>query len=304
MGEFFAFCSALSFSLVNVTITRGTTKGAHDNGVFLSLILTTLFAGACWLIASCWRGFTPINLQGVIWYACAGLFTSFIGRVFLFASIQELGSIRGSAIKRLSPFFAVLVGVLLLNDPIGMGMMIGMTLIMLSFLILVREAFSKQPEANTMIPRQHWLRALFNLGFVFGPVSSLGYAIGYLFRKLGLASIPDAFFGTMVGSIVGAAIFCAVAFFKPGYRSAIRTTFTTYNPWLWIAGLMTSVGQVAYFLALSYTTISVVALIASMEVFGTMFLSVMVFKQRETLTPKVWAAAILGIMGTVFIVAF
>ena len=303
MGEFFAFCSARCFALVNVTITRGASKRAADNGVFLSLVLTTLIAGGCWLVASIARGFTPINTQGIIWYAAAGLFTAFIGRVFLFASIQELGSIRGSAIKRLSPFFAVLVGVIFLNDPIGMGMMIGMSLIMLSFFILVREAFAKR-EGDVARPHQHWLKALFNLGFVFGPVSSLGYAIGYLFRKLGLASIPDAFFGTMVGSIVGMIIFCVVAFAKPSYRHAIRATFTSYNPWLWLAGVMTSLGQVAYFLALSYTTISVVALIASMEVFGTMFLSVFIFKQRETLTPQVWAAAMLGIIGTVFIVGW
>jgi len=298
VGEFFALCSAVCFAVSNVTVTRGAAKGAADNGVFLSLLLTTVISGACWLTAAANRGFAPVTAQGLLWFAAAGLFTSFIGRVFLFSSIQKLGATRASAIKRLNPFFAVLLGVLVLSDPVNGGMALGMGLIMLSFAILVRNAFHASQKDQ---PRGHWLKQLSNLGYLYGPISALGYAIGYLLRKLGLGEVPNAYFGAMIGSMMGVAIFAFIALFRPSYRVAIISTFTNSNRWLFAAGLAFSFGQILYFVALSGSTVSRVAMIASIEVFVTLFLSVLVFKRQEALTRPVLTAAILGVAGTVCI---
>ncbi len=109
MGDAFALTSALCFAISNVTIVRGARRGSHDNGAFLSLLLTAGISAAGWCVTSALNGAAPVTLRGVLWLAAAGVFSAFIGRVFLYASIQRLGAIRASAVKRLNPFFAVVL---------------------------------------------------------------------------------------------------------------------------------------------------------------------------------------------------
>ena len=67
---------------------------------------------------------------------------------------------------------------------------------------------------------------------------------------------------------------------------------------------MSSCGQISYFFALRDNPISRVALITSMEVFITIFLSVLFLRRRETLTPSVFLAALLGVAGTAAIILY
>ena len=50
----------VDFALSNVAIMRGAPKGTSDNGAFLSLLMTVLISGACWVVggnaaAARWR---------------------------------------------------------------------------------------------------------------------------------------------------------------------------------------------------------------------------------------------------------
>jgi drug/metabolite transporter (DMT)-like permease len=108
----------------------------------------------------------------------------------------------------------------------------------------------------------------------------------------------------MIGALTGIVFFLVTACFIQNYRDDVRKTFTVYNPWFLSAGVFASFGQLAYFVALSYTTISKIALITSMEVFVTVFLTVVVFRSRENLTLEVFVAAGLGFAGTVLVILY
>lgn len=306
MGELFAILSALLFSSANVMVTRGVASLSQDNGVFLSILLTVVIAGAAVLVRGLFGAWPVLNAAGILWFCLAGVFTAFLGRVFLYSSIQHLGSVRAVAIKRLQPFFAVLIGVLLLGEAITGALAGGMLLIFVSFVILVMHGYRTAAAPGVKGGRMQAVRKLsdtiINLGYLFGPISALAYAFGYFWRKKGLLEIPDPFFGTMVGAIVGALVFLALGLFQARSRNAIRLTFTEFRPWLFAAGVASSVGQILYFLALKHSAISRVALISSMEVFFTIFLSVWVFKTQERLGLPVAVAALLGITGTIMIV--
>ncbi len=242
------------------------------------------------------RGFVPVTGRALLWFAGAGVLTAFIGRVFLYASVQHLGAMRATTIKRLNPFFAVALGIGVLGERLTLSTAIGMLLIVASFAVLVAGARPRSPG-----PRRGGFRALLNLGYVYGPVSALGYASGYLLRKVGLADTPDALLGAMVGTIVGAILFVATGTFNARYARAARAAFRRPNPWLLLAGTMSSFGQIFYFAALGASPLSRVALIASIEVFATLFLGMVLLRSREALTPAVGIAAMLGVAGTAWI---
>lgn len=300
MGEWLALCSAGCFAAANVTIARGVAKG-QDNGAFLSILLTMSIAGAWWLWRSAGHGVPAPEIASLLWFAGAGILTIFIGRVFLYASVQRLGAVPASAVKRLNPLFSVLLGVLLLGEAFDGAMAVGMLLIGASFAVLIRQSLRATRPVAGEAPRS--LRAtLANLGYFYGPVSALAYAFGYVARKQGLAGMPDPAFGTMFGAVVGALVFVLIARFVDSYKVALRQTFTVFNPWLFAAGVLSSAGQLLYFAALGSSTIARCAMLSSMEAFFTIFFTVAVTRSGKQLTAPVLLACALGVAGTAFIV--
>ena len=108
MGEFFALLSAFCFATANVTITKGSMPSNADNGAFLSILLTAGIASIAMLASGSTLAAESLNIPGLAWFALGGVLTAFVGRVFLFASVQSLGAMRASTVKRLNPFFAVI----------------------------------------------------------------------------------------------------------------------------------------------------------------------------------------------------
>jgi drug/metabolite transporter (DMT)-like permease len=118
------------FALTNIVVVRGHDGKSRSSGAFLSITITFLLSAGIWLVSV--LGWPEFNSTAIAWFAVSGFLTIFIGRVFVYASMQHLGAIRASAIKRLNPFFAVLLGVLLLGESISGPMMVGMALIVTS----------------------------------------------------------------------------------------------------------------------------------------------------------------------------
>lgn len=293
MGEWLALGSALCFAVGNVTVVRGARRGGDDNGAFLSLLLTALISALGWLVASLLYGAAPISLHGVLWLAAAGVFTGFCGRVFLYASIERLGAMRASAVKRLGPFFAVLLGVAVLGDRFQGHAVWGAILIFGSFGVLVQAQWHATP-GPAVSPSM-------NAGYIYGALSAAGYALGNLMRKAGLQDTPDPFFGAMIGTLAGVALFLAAGRWSEGYRLAVRSTLRRPNSWLYVAGIANSFGQILNFAALNVSPLSKVALVLSMEVFFTIGLSLLFLSERLSL--RVAAAALMGFAGTVLLVS-
>ena len=301
MGEFFAVTSMTFFAMTNIAVVRGHDGKSRSSGAFLSILITFLLAFLIWLVSSVRQDWPPISREAMAWFAGSGVLTIFIGRVFVYASIQHLGAIRASAVKRLNPFFAVLLGVLVLGESVSGPMLVGMGLIVMSFAVLVRQAVFMADD-DPSAPKQSAFDRFVNLGYLYGPVSALAYATGYIARKQGMTLHPDAALGTALGALTGIVCFLFASGFIRSYREDLIRTFTTFNPWFLLAGVFSSLGQIAYFAALKYIGISKIALIVSMEVFMTMILSTLVFLNKEKLTADVIIAAILGFLGTVFVI--
>ncbi|NBW79902.1 MAG: EamA family transporter, partial [Betaproteobacteria bacterium] len=114
-ADIIALLAAMCWAGANTFIARGSSHQGGDNGAFLSILMTVLIAGVVWLIG----GGTDrqlLNLEGLAWFVIAGALTIFVGRVFFHSSVQYMGAVRSSSVKRLVPLFSVLLGVLCLGE--------------------------------------------------------------------------------------------------------------------------------------------------------------------------------------------
>lgn len=291
-GDAFAVASSACFAASNVLVAQGMRGEREDNGAFVSLLISTVIAGALWALLGAVRGFEQVTWRGIAWFCAAGVFSAFVGRVFSYASIERLGAMRASTMKRLIPFFSVFLGVGVLDERLTTGMVAGMALIVASFAMLVSGGSGAREEGSRG----------FNAGWVYGPVSALGYAVGSLLRKMGLAEAHDALLGAAIGCLAGALLFLATAAFSERYARAVRATFQRPSGWLLAAGTAATFGQIFYFAALDRAPMARVALISSSEVFVTLLLGWIFLRRRETLNATLVGAAVLGFAGAALVI--
>jgi drug/metabolite transporter (DMT)-like permease len=233
---------------------------------------------------------------GVGWFALAGILAMVFGRTFLFASIRKLGVTRASAVKRLNPFFSVLLAFTLLGEPATGLDVLGIIGIALAFGVLIRCSFKRNlsaTEAHSTPP---------SLGsYGWGVGSALSYALAYITRKYGLLLVGAPAFGTMVSAVSGFAFFAIAAIFVARYRNNFRNMFRNLNVWLVLAAITVSLGQILLFSALFYEKVSTVVMIASLEIFISSFLSVVVFRTEVRPDMETYIAAIIATAGVIAI---
>jgi len=215
IGESLALVAAFSFGCANVMVKKGISPKSKNNGAFLSVLITFGLAGIITLAKGLFQDWPPYTAKGIGWFVLAGFLTAYIGRSLLFTSIQHLGSVRASTLKRLNSLFTVLIGVLFLHESMNLMVFIGMIMIFASSSFLMYETIISnrrlqkhetavanettviKSEKEKVSKRNSWIKRfkfITSLGYMYGVGSALAYSIGYVVRKEGLSEIPDPFF--------------------------------------------------------------------------------------------------------------
>jgi drug/metabolite transporter (DMT)-like permease len=293
LGQFLALLSTLCFAVGSVFISRAA-KSKGNTGVMFSIFVTMVFSCLLWLLlkensvskeldASWWRG--------VAWFAVAGILAMAFGRTLLYASIRYLGVTRSSSVKRLNPFFSVLLAYFFLAEPITGMDGVGMVAIAIAFgLLLYNPGNTPLDNSSDKIPTIYYL---------WGVGAALAYAFAYIARKYGVINLEAPIFGTMISAISGFLFFVIAAVFSKTYQDNLRNMFTNLNRWLVLAGVCASSGQILMFSALTYEKVSTVVMINSLEIFIASFLAVVVFRTEGRPDRKTIIAALLATVGVI-----
>ncbi len=296
LGEFLALLSALSFALFNVVIA-GSRGSRGDKDVLFSVIVTVIFSFALFLILEAGRvdiGATPASRTAIGFFAFAGLAAMVVGRTLVFSSIRRLGATRASAVKRLNPFFSVLLAAVFLAEAVTRFDLAGLAAIAAAFAILVRQSFRGTASEKDNPPPTAYL---------IGAGAALAYALAYIGRKAGLNLLDAPAFGTFVSAASGLLGFALLAAVWPGYRPMFRGLLRHADARTIAAAVLVSVGQILMFAALAYETVSTVVMISSLEIFFSMFLSTLIFRTEARPGGWVLLSAALAIFGVVLVAA-
>jgi drug/metabolite transporter (DMT)-like permease len=241
----------------------------------------------------------PIDIawwSGVAWFAVAGILAMAFGRTMLYASIRYLGVTRSSSVKRLNPFFSVLLAYFFLAEPITGLDGAGILAIAAAFGLLMHKS-SNVAHADRIsedIPSVYYL---------WGVGAALAYAFAYIARKYGVMNLDAPVFGTMISAISGFVFFLFAAAFSKSHKDNLLNMFNNLNRWLVLAGIFASSGQILMFSALTYEKVSTVVMINSLEIFVASFLAVVVFRTERRPDRKTVIAAVLATAGVIAVAA-
>ena len=295
IGEAFAALSAVCYGFSGAAIAKGAkarpATAGTDNGVFLSVLVTTVFSAVLWAVLGThetWPAQRAPIAMAIAAFVVAGLLATVLGRLANFRAIAAVGAIRASLFRRLIPVFSAFLAFFLLGErysPMALG---GMALVLCSVaLTLKTPARSQAPNPAQALSQ----------GLTFGVLCAVFYAGSYVARKFGIGFLPDAAFGTLVGALGGVAFYALAATLSSHYRQIIRSLWQSSGPWQWATAVSISMGQISLVFALAHTKVAHVAIISSLEIFVGIYFAAFVLGSEERPGAKILFAATLATIG-------
>ena len=302
LGEIFAIISAFFYAFSSVAIIRNLEGGGTENGAYLSVVMTAALSGGLWLIIG---NDLPVGSKavwiGVGFFVVAGLLANLFGRMLMFRSIELLGVIETGILRRLIPVFAFALAVIVLGERITTSVGIGFVLVFSAVAVVVFN--SRTPAAMADAAPQLTARDPRNLrtGRIIGVASTASYGGAYVSRKIALQDLPDPLLGTFIGAVTGLVLGQINNRFKRRKRIAPQSGLRRPRPWQLIAAVTVSLGQMAQFFALNYTTVTSVAIIGTVEMFMAAWLSAVLLKSERKPGLIFAIASVLALIGTIVI---
>lgn len=298
IGELFAVFAAFCYSFGSVAIAKNARdNGGSGNAVLLSVVLTAVISGVLWLFMG-----PPLSgdgfslLKGVGYFALAGILSTVLGRLFFFRSVELVGAIETGLMRRLIPVFAAALAVVLLGEQITIWIGLAFVLVFSGVAIAVFPA-SRQRGTDAGAVAQ--VRRQQTTGRVFAVTSAASYGGSYVTRKFGMQWLPDPLAGAFIGAVTGLAWFCLAAPFSEEYRGYLKGLFRKPAIWQTVAACSISIGQTSQFVALKFTSVTVVAIIGTIEVFLSVWLAAYVVKTEPRPGRGFVIASLLAMAGVV-----
>lgn len=313
MGIFFAFLTALGFSIMNVMIRKGVRPGDENNGILVATIVNVVILSSIVIVRSLVDEVPVWSTRGALWFAASGFVASFLGRNTMFAGIRHAGPSRAGAIKNAAPLVTVAVGVLVLSEPLSPLATVGIVLGCAGILLVIYEAYTKAPSTEAPVEGGNLpgatkcespkasvgSRAIF--GILLSALAAIFYGLGQAIRVPGFQYVPDPFFGAAIAIWTGLVSYLVMISVQGNLQKVILADLRRFNIYFLLAGIASTVGQLSFFIAITFTPVSRVSVIAASETLLTVFLAALIIRGSETITFRILAAAIIVFAGGVFI---
>ena len=209
MGELVALGTVLCWTFsVQFFAAASKEVGAIPVNIIRLAVALALFGGLLW-----WRDRSPVPLHfpmhAWVYLGLSGVVGFFIGDIFLFKALVELGPRVAMLIQSLAAPTAAILGWVFLQEKYVLHQWLGMAIALLGVAAVILE----RGKAGATLSSAK-VQKISAKGVIFGCLAMCGQAIGMILSKIGMQSnggYLDAFSATEIRAI--AAFLCFVVFF-------------------------------------------------------------------------------------------
>jgi uncharacterized membrane protein len=280
-----AFLMTVITASSNVILKKGFSKVEPFIAVYLSVVISTVFL---WILTFV---FVPqiyfLNYKAIIVFAGIGCIAPTLVRTWTYYGIHKLGAGRAAPLRALTPFFAILMAIFFLKESPRPGIFFGILLIVSGIVLL-----SKKEDSDFT----HWKQA-----DLFYPVAAavLAGCVANL-RKYGLNLMPQPIFASTIAASSSLLILTVYVLLKYKKENILFFKHKKELKLLFIAALLTTIGEIVDLSALLYGKVSLVVPIFAVTPLTIVFFSRIFLKNHEIVTSRLVLASILIMLGISF----
>lgn len=284
LSPLLALAAAFLFAVGGQFQNVGLATLDNRSGTMVSIVASALFFWAMAPFLLEWRWFAE---PAVLIFVLIGLFRPAVSANLAVAGMRYLGPTLSTTLSSTSPLFGTFFGVVFLAEVLTLPVAIGTVGIVAAVILLARRG---KGSLKTDWPL--WALAL--------PVGAAALrSLGHLLSKIGMETIPDAYFAGLVAFTVSAVLTLAV--------QRTRTTVQRITPrtpgvgFFATGGICTGTAILCLNEALLHGEIVAVVPIVSASPVFSLLLGILVFR-RETFTAKLVAAVVI-VVASVTVIA-
>jgi len=293
---FFALVASLFFASSNVVIKVGLKNSNSISATLVTLIINTVFL---WVISILFVPFFTFISKGIIFFIISGMFSPFMGRIFLYTGIKKVGVSIASPLKTISPLFAVTIAVLFLNEPFTTPIFIGIVLTISGVMILTTSSTNENEDKTAASAWIKWRKR----DLIFPLASAMLYGTSNVFRKIGVDIVGSSIVGATVATTISFLLFLLIFPLISGIQKVLinRENFLYFS----IAGILGGCAQISMISALKWGRVVIASPLATTtQPLFVLLLTFLFLKKSERITFRVVAGAIFVIMGVGLLTAF
>jgi len=285
LPAFFALLSAALFA-GNALAVRVALAGTTATTLTGVSILTNL--AALWSLALLERQ-VPTALQpAALIFVGAGVLAPALARIALYTAIDLVGVARSTVVANTTPIFTAVGAALFLGERVTTALALGTVAVVLGVALTSPAGPEVRPARDT------------RFGLLLALSTAVLAAVSIIFRKIGLAVIPHAAVAGAL-TLTGASIGLVPLVLLRGRRESIRAGRRVIAPML-LAGLLSSGGFLAYFLALNLGAASRVTPLSNTTPLFAILLLRYAFRTVEPVARRTLAGAVLAVAGVILVV--
>jgi len=269
----------------NIILKKAFKKINPFVGVYLSVLISSIFLWIATFLLVPNRNL--LSSQAVMIFIVIGCFAPTIVRTLTYFGIDKLGAGRAAPLRALTPFFAVIIAMIFLKESPHVTIFIAIFLIISGITLL-----SKKNNKDLSHPKpMHYL-------YPIGAAILAGLAANM--RKYGLDLMPHPIYASAIAATSSLVVLTFYMFFKHRKELIDNLAHHPELKLIFLAALLTSVGEIVDLSALLYGKVSLVVPIFAATPLVIVILSRFFLKDQEVINNKVIFAAILIIFGLYF----
>jgi DME family drug/metabolite transporter len=284
MAEYYAFQTALCFSVAHILVRRGLVL---SNALTGSLISLGTSAVIFWLLLLAFVPLSALRDPSIGFFVAGGIFAPAIGQTLGYIGMERIGVARSSPIVNTSPIFSSILAVIFLGEVWVFQNVIGTCLVILGVIVISsRNAADGDWRIKDLI---------------FPVLAALAFSVSSNLRKAGLTAVSQPLLGAAVTLGAAFVVLLMIVHFRGG-RRALKWDKRS-GSWLLAGALVNTCALLSFFAALNVGQVVRVEPLVACNPLLSILWTGMFLRGIERLTGRIVAGAVITVAGTVLVVS-
>ena len=286
IGIVLALLAPLAYSVSAVLVRK---RLDESNFISVAFIVTVIGNIILWPLALLFTNLKTVNLEGVLFFAIAGILAPGIARLLYFKGMEAVGVSVNESIFATYPVHSSMFGVLLLSEALALENGIGIVCIVVGVVYLERSLSNYKTGFKRNLRK----------GLVFPLLASLSVAFSHIARKHGLNIYNEPLLGVAIGYALSFFLYLPLSISSYAMRGSSLSSkdFRLF----WKAGACVSLGWILTSYALSYERISIVTPLMGTVPLFVLFFAYLYLKETEHISFKLIISALFIVIGVTLV---